>query len=93
MVSGLQERGDDVGIHREMAPADLFQYGFDPVREIGNRLQADHPRGSLEAMSRPKCLVQVRTVPLAALQFHQALFQADQELTRLFEEHLAEPVV
>ena len=38
-------------------------------------------------------LVEVRTVPLAPLQVHQPFFQADQELARLLEEHLAEPVV
>ena len=93
MVARLQERRDDVGIDRQRPAANLLQDRLDPVREPGDGLQADHRRGALEAVGRPEGLVQVRTVPLAPLQVHQPLFQADQKLARLLEEHLAEPVV
>ena len=73
--------------------ANLLEDRLDPVRELGDRLQADHRRGTLEAVGGPERLVQMRTVPLAALQIHQPFFQADEQLARLLEEHLAEAVV
>ena len=49
--------------------------------------------GALQTVRRAKRPIEVRAVPLTPLQVHQPFFQADQELARFFEEHLAEPVV
>jgi hypothetical protein len=93
MVARFQQRRDDVRIGRHRAGPDPVQNRFNAVRELGDHLQADHPRSTLETVRRPKGLVQMRTVPLAPLQIHQPLFEADQELPRFFIEHLAETVV
>ena len=50
-------------------------------------------RRALEAVGRAERLVEVRTVPLAPLEIHQPLLEADQELARFLVEHLAESVV
>ncbi len=61
--------------------------------ELGDRRQAHHGRGPLQAVGRPKGLVEVRTVALTPLQIHQSLFETDQELARFLEKHLPESVV
>ena len=71
----------------------VVEDGLDPVGELGDGGEAHHRRGAFQAVRRAKCPIEVRAVPLAPLQVHQPFFQADQELARLFEEHLAEPVV
>ena len=55
--------------------------------------QAHHGRGPLQAVGRPKGLVEVRTIALTPLQIHQSLFETDQELARFLEKHLPESVV
>src|SRR5262249_51924561 len=69
------------------------QHGFDAMGKFGDVPQPYHGRRALKAVGRAERLVQVGTIPLAPLQVHQSLFQADEELPRFFVEHLAETVV
>src|SRR5262249_9726105 len=73
--------------------ADAVEDRLDAVSELRQLGQAHHGRRALEAVGRPECLVEVRTIPLAPLEIHQPLFEADQELSRLLVEHLAESIV
>ncbi len=93
MVSRFEQRRDDVGVDSQGAGPDFLQHGLDSICKPSDRFQTDHRRGTLQTVRRAKRPIEVRTVPLTSLQVHQPFFQADQELARFFEEHLAEPVV
>jgi len=93
VVAGVEQGADHVGVDRQCARPDPVEHRLDPVRELGDGGQADHRRRPLDAVRGAEGPVEVGAVPLAALQLHQPLFQAEQELARLLEEHLQEPIV
>jgi hypothetical protein len=92
MVARFQKGGDDIGINHQQASADSLQDRLDAMGELGNGLQAHHARGTLQTVGCAECLVEVRTVGLTPLEIHQPFFQADQELARFLEEHVAKAV-